>query len=62
MSSLVRLYQNLTRVNCEKGYVASVSLSQPYHNLFQKAIPSVIKKAFLTLSFGLEVGTNLNTE
>ena len=45
---------------CEKGYVASVSLLQPYHNLFQKVIPSFIKKAFLTLSVGLEVGINLN--
>ena len=49
-----------TRVSCEKGYVAGFSLLQPYHNLFQKVIPSFIKKAFLTLSVGLEVGINLN--
>lgn len=54
--------QNLTRASCEKGYVASISLLKPYHNLFQKAIPSFIMKAFLTLSVGLVAGTELNTK
>lgn len=51
-----------TQVSCEKDYVAGFSLLQPYRNLFQKAIPSFIKKAFLTLSVDLEIGTDLNTK